>query len=87
MSNKLTEQQKRLGIRRLTIGLRIFIGWGIVGVVFIAISMIGSIGKSANQGFFSAGTIALFSFGFSFVMIAAISYRAFYMKRKDLRDS
>jgi hypothetical protein len=85
MPSELTEQQKLLGIRRMTIGLRIFIGWGIVGFLFIAISMIDSIGKSASNGFFSAGTIALFSFGFSFMMIAAISYRAFYLKRKDLK--
>lgn len=85
MAANLSPEQRKLGIKRLTSAMRIFIGWGVIGLSLIGISIARAVGKPAAKGFFSDQSIALFSIGFASVMMAAIAYRAFHLKRQSLR--
>jgi amino acid transporter len=85
--DQLTPEHRIAGSKRLLVGMSILVAWGLIGFALIATTIIDSVGKTANNGFLSTGSIVFFALGLTFLVFAVIGFRAFSDKRKELLES
>jgi hypothetical protein len=87
VTDKISPEHRIAASRRLAIGMKFFLSWGLIGCALIVLAVVNSFGRTADKGFFSAGSITIFSLGLMFLVMGTIFFRALNRKRKELLDS
>jgi hypothetical protein len=82
MPSDLTPEQRDIGAHRLKAGMRIFVGWILIGCALTAWSI--QICLRAHEFMPTVASLLLVSFGVTLIVMPAIYYRAFWKKRRSI---